>query len=130
METKWFALGHGARFNITEGEVLEGPASDDVGCYKVPVNGDNIEIEIYRGMSMDIEEQVKAYIEKIIPDAKTEVQANGNHFNITVISSAFEGKNSLAKQRLVYSAIAPLMTGATAPIHAVDSLKTLTPSSE
>ena len=66
-------------------------------------------------------------IEKEIPDAQAEVSGAGGHFSIEVVSSAFEGKNMLASQRLVYSAIAHLMKGETAPVHAVDSLKTRTP---
>jgi acid stress-induced BolA-like protein IbaG/YrbA len=66
-------------------------------------------------------------IEKEIPGAQAEVSGAGGHFSIEVVSSAFEGKNMLASQRLVYSAIAHLMKGETAPVHAIDSLKTRTP---
>ena len=66
-------------------------------------------------------------IEKEIPNAQAEVSGGGGHFSIDVVSPAFEGKNMLASQRLVYSAIAHLMQGETAPVHAVDSLKTRTP---
>ena len=79
---------------------------------------------------MSIDDQIKAHIEKVIPDAQIDVLSNGRHFSITVISSVFEGKSSLAKQQLVYSSIAPLMSGPDAPVHAVDTLKTLTPSSQ
>ncbi|KKK47022.1 hypothetical protein LCGC14_3159380 [marine sediment metagenome] len=78
---------------------------------------------------MTIDDQIKDNIRQAIPDAQIEVAGNGRHFSITVISSEFEGKRPLAKQQLVYSAIAPLMAGLDAPVHAVDSLKTLTPSS-
>ena len=44
-----------------------------------------------------------------------------------VISSAFEGKGLLAKQRLVYGALTELMAEH-APVHAIDSLKTLVPN--
>ena len=49
--------------------------------------------------------------------------SGGGHFRATVVSSLFEGKASVARQRLVYSALAAEMV---ADIHAL-SLKTLTP---
>jgi len=49
--------------------------------------------------------------------------SGGGHFRATVVSSLFEGKNSVARQRLVYTALAVEMTS---DIHAL-SLKTLTP---
>ena len=66
-------------------------------------------------------------IEQEIPDAQAEVSGGGGHFSIEGVSPVFEGKNMLASQRLVYAAIAHLMKGETAPVHAVDSLKTRTP---
>ncbi len=39
----------------------------------------------------------------------------------------FAGKGMLDSQRLVYGAIAHMMKGDRAPVHAVDSLKTRTP---
>jgi acid stress-induced BolA-like protein IbaG/YrbA len=62
-----------------------------------------------------------------VPSSQAEVSGGGGHFNIVVTSSAFAGKNMLESQRLVYGAIAHLMSGDTAPVHAVDSLKTKTP---
>jgi len=52
------------------------------------------------------------------------VEGAGGHFTIDVTSEAFQGKNMLESQRLVYGAIAHLMKGDRAPVHAVDSLKT------
>ncbi|MDP7040462.1 MAG: BolA family protein [Myxococcota bacterium] len=66
-------------------------------------------------------------IEQEIPDAQAEISGGGGHFSIEVVSPVFEGKNMLASQRLVYAAIAHLMKGETAPVHAIDSLKTRTP---
>ena len=37
---------HGAEFDITSGEALAPPAEEDVGCYKVTVDGESIFIEI------------------------------------------------------------------------------------
>lgn len=66
-------------------------------------------------------------IEGKIPDSKAVVQGGGGHFTIEVISTAFAGKGMLESHRLVYGAIAHLMSGDLAPVHAVDSLKTRVP---
>jgi len=65
-------------------------------------------------------------IERQIPDSRAEVSGGGGHFTIEVTSAAFADKSMLESQRLVYSAIAHLMKGELAPVHAVDSLKTRT----
>ena len=66
-------------------------------------------------------------IRATLPDADIEVSGGGGHFVIRVVSPAFEGKRTLARQRLVYDAIGPLMKGENAPVHAVDRLTTQTP---
>jgi acid stress-induced BolA-like protein IbaG/YrbA len=76
---------------------------------------------------MTIEEQVKQSIEAAIPESQAQVDGGGGHFNIEVVSSAFAGKRILEQQRLVYSAIAHLMAGDTAPVHAVDRMVCKTP---
>ena len=63
-------------------------------------------------------------IEKQIPDSKATVQGAGGHFTVEVTSAAFAGKSMLESHRLVYGAIAHLMSGDLAPVHAIDSLKT------
>lgn len=69
---------------------------------------------------------IRSSIVEKIPDARVDVTGGGGHFEITVRSpTAFEGKSLLQKQRLVLSAIAPLMKGDGAPVHAVDKLTTL-----
>ena len=60
-----------------------------------------------------------------LADAKVEVAGGGGHYTIAVTSAAFEGKGMLESQRLVYAAIAHLMKGDGAPVHAVDTLKTI-----
>jgi len=72
-------------------------------------------------------EQLKVCIAEALPGATIDVTGGGGHFTIAVEASQFEGKNTLAKQRLVYSAIKDLMAGADAPVHAVDSLTTTIP---
>jgi len=45
-----------------------------------------------------------------------------------VTSPAFAGKSMLESQRMMYGAIVLLLKGQMAPVHAVDSLKTRTPT--
>ena len=59
-----------------------------------------------------------------LPEADVHVDGSGGHFQIRVVSSEFEGKKTLARQRMVYSAIAHLMSGDNPPVHAIDSLET------
>ncbi len=71
--------------------------------------------------------KIRDSVRAAIPDAEVEVDGGGAHFEIRVTSGAFEGKNSLARQRMVYAAIAHLMRGEGAPIHAIDRLETSVP---
>ncbi|HWA71855.1 MAG TPA: BolA family protein [Polyangiaceae bacterium] len=66
-------------------------------------------------------------IETRIPAAKAEVRGGGGHFTLEVTSPEFAGKSMLESHRLVYGAIAHLMNGDLAPVHAIDSLKTRAP---
>ena len=75
----------------------------------------------------EVIQQIREAIEAALDDAQVEVAGGGGHFQIDVASAAFEGKNTLARQRLVYSAIAHLMKGDGAPVHAVDRLATRVP---
>jgi acid stress-induced BolA-like protein IbaG/YrbA len=75
-----------------------------------------------------IPDAITESIRSALADAKVEVAGGGGHYTIAVTSSAFEGKGMLESQRLVYAAIAHLMKGDGAPVHAVDTLKTLKPS--
>lgn len=71
--------------------------------------------------------KIREAIASAIPDGEIDVAGAAGHFEIRVTSKVFEGKNTLSKQRLVYSAIAHLMKGDEAPVHAVDKLETLIP---
>ena len=73
-------------------------------------------------------EALREAIERQVPNSCAEVKGGDGHFEIEVTSPAFAGKNMLDSQRIVYGAIAHLMKGDQAPVHAVDSLKTQTPS--
>jgi BolA family transcriptional regulator, general stress-responsive regulator len=41
----------------------------------------------------------------------------GGHFRVTLVSDAFRGRTRLERHRLVYAAVAPLMSGA---VHALN----------
>jgi len=69
----------------------------------------------------------QAIVDALGEGATAEVHGSGGHFTIRVVSTAFEGKGLLAKQRLVMRAVAPFMDGDNAPVHAIDHLETLTP---
>lgn len=72
-----------------------------------------------------MQEQIKANVLEALPDADVIVQSGGpGHYALKVISSAFEGKNRVARQRLVLSTLKPLMEGDAAPVHAIDTLIT------
>ena len=51
-------------------------------------------------------------------------RSGGGHFRVTVVSKRFEGEGTLARQRLVYQALADEMG---ADIHAL-SMRTLSPA--
>ena len=75
----------------------------------------------------DIPTAIRQAVTTALPDAVVEVTGGGGHWSLVVTSTAFTDKTMLARHRLVLSAIAPLMAGNQAPIHAVDSLITHLP---
>lgn len=72
-------------------------------------------------------ERIRSAVAEALPGARIEVEGEGSHFSLRVESSAFAGRNRLARQRLVLRAIAPLMKGEAAPVHAIDRLETVAP---
>lgn len=74
-----------------------------------------------------VTDAIERAIKDAIPDARVEASGGGGHFNITVRSQVFAGKNKLHNHRMVLRAIKHLMAGDSAPVHAVDSLHTLLP---
>lgn len=73
----------------------------------------------------DVTDELEARIATALPGARVHASAHGGgHFSIEVKSALFAGKGTLARHRLVLSAIAPLMAGEGAPVHAVDKLVT------
>ncbi|MDI1475497.1 BolA/IbaG family iron-sulfur metabolism protein [Polyangium sp. y55x31] len=71
---------------------------------------------------------IEQAIKEKINDAVVEVQGGGGHFEISVTSKVFAGKSTLEKHRIVLGAIAHLMAGNDAPVHAVDKLNTKVPT--
>ena len=74
-----------------------------------------------------VPDAIRSAIEAAVPSSVVEVTGGGGHYTITVISPVFAGRSMLESQRMVYSAIAHLMKGDDAPVHAVDTLRTRTP---
>ncbi len=76
----------------------------------------------------DVLEKLRNAIREAIPDGEVSVRSlSPGHFEIRVVSPVFEGKTRVAKQQLVYGAIAHLMSGDAPAVHAIDRLETLTP---
>ena len=75
----------------------------------------------------DLHRALTSAIETAIPGAQAQAAGGGGHFTLRVVSKEFEGKNTLAKQRMVLRAIAHLMKGDNAPVHAIDKLETVVP---
>lgn len=73
----------------------------------------------------DILAAIKSAIHEKVENAEVEVTGGGGHFSIVVKAPVFKGKGMLESQRIVYGAITHLMKGDMAPVHAVDSLKTI-----
>ena len=72
-------------------------------------------------------DQVEAMIKTGLPDAQVEVQdltGGGDHYQVTVVSSAFEGRSLVQQHQLVYGAVGQAMSSEA--IHAL-ALKTYTP---
>lgn len=74
---------------------------------------------------MMLAEDIRKLILEGLPGATVEVRGDdGVHFEATIVSSAFAGKRTLERHRLVYSTLGERMGG---EIHAL-SLRTLTPA--
>ena len=69
--------------------------------------------------------QLREAIAQALPGAQVRVSAGQpGHFSLSVRSGQFQNQSRLACQRLVYKAIAHLMSGERAPVHAIDQLET------
>ncbi|WP_096085249.1 BolA family protein [Agaribacterium haliotis] len=69
-------------------------------------------------------EEIKALVEASVPESIVEVQVDGSHIALNVVSPAFEGLNTLKKQQLVYAGLQEAISSGA--IHAVQ-MKTYTP---
>ena len=71
-------------------------------------------------------DEIQSRIVTALPDAQVHVRdytGGGDHYEAVVVSAAFDGKNAVARHRLVYGALQDAMVER---IHAL-ALKTLTP---
>lgn len=71
-------------------------------------------------------EQIEAKIRGAFPDARvvvTDLTGTRDHWQVEVVSQAFEGLNRLARQRRIYDLFQEELKG---PLHAL-TLKTRTP---
>ena len=70
--------------------------------------------------------EIQSHIVEALPDAQVHIRdytGGGDHYEAVVVSSAFDGKNAVARHRLVYGALQDAMVER---IHAL-TLKTMTP---
>jgi stress-induced morphogen len=71
-------------------------------------------------------EDIAAKIVAVLPDAKVELKdltGTADHWEATIVSSAFAGRSLIERHRMVFGALSEEMKG---PIHAL-TLKVLTP---
>ena len=80
-------------------------------------------------MSEPVMVQLRSAIERALAPASLEIvddsarhtghpgARGGGHFRVTLVSEAFRGRTRLERHRLVYAAVAPLMSGA---VHALN----------
>ncbi|HEY8385577.1 MAG TPA: BolA/IbaG family iron-sulfur metabolism protein [Porticoccaceae bacterium] len=70
-------------------------------------------------------EDIKTLLAAAFPDAQIQVQGDGRHFDLVVVSNRFDGLRTIKRQQLVYAALqAEIASGA---LHAVN-MRTLTPA--
>ena len=69
-------------------------------------------------------EEIRMLIESSLDCSEVQVSGDGRHFEAVVVSTAFEGKPTLLRHRMVYSTLGDRFD--TDTLHAL-SLKTYTP---
>ncbi len=75
----------------------------------------------------EVAQQLAQAIERALPDASVEVQIGSpGHFELAVTARSLAGLSRVKQQQTVYAAIAPLMAGDSAPVHAIDRMTILT----
>ena len=83
-------------------------------------------------MSAQVAAQIRSALEQALAPRALEIiddsarhaghegaRSGGGHFRVTVVAEAFRGRSQLERHRLVYAALAPLMSGA---VHALNIL--------
>jgi acid stress-induced BolA-like protein IbaG/YrbA len=71
----------------------------------------------------EVARQLGDAIRSALPGAAVAVEAGSpGHFELTVRSSALAGLSRVKQQQAVYAAIAHLMAGDAAPVHAIDRM--------
>ena len=66
--------------------------------------------------------EIERLIRLRFPDAKIEIQdlaGDNNHWAATVVDESFRGKNRVQQQRMVNAALAEILEGPDAPLHAL-----------
>lgn len=72
-------------------------------------------------------EAIKSRIEKAVAVESLKVEGGHGHYRINVVSKDFAGRRMVQQHQMIYAAIADLMQGVNAPIHAIDFLETKEP---
>lgn len=70
-------------------------------------------------------DELKTIIAAGIPDSEVIATGDGSHFDVTVVSPAFEGKSMVDEQRMVYATLGDRI--ATGEVHAIN-IKAYTPA--
>lgn len=85
-------------------------------------------LKILGDESADVIAQMRSAIESAI-DCRDLVIDCGSpgHFAIRVVADGFSELNRVKQQQLIYGAIAHLMKGDAAPVHAIDRLECVAP---
>ncbi len=70
-----------------------------------------------------VEERIRTGLEGVSHVVVRDLTGTKDHYEATIVASAFEGRSRIQQHQLVYRALGELMAG---PVHAL-SLKTFTP---
>ncbi len=88
-------------------------------------------LEILGDHSAQVIERIRTAIENTIDCRELSIDAGGpGHFSIRAVSDAFAGQSRVKQQQLIYGAIADLLQGDQAPVHAIDRLECVVPPPE
>jgi stress-induced morphogen len=74
--------------------------------------------------------EIERLIKAAFPTAQVEIRdlaGDGNHYAATVVAEEFRGKNRVQQQRMVNQALADILKGSNAPLHAL-ALETRAPA--